>query len=73
MTVMGRFGTAYYSELHKAVGLPYMERMKPHPAVEPVGAEALSALLARGRPALLTAVGLGGLVLILWLMMFKPF
>ena len=73
MAVMGRFGTVYYSELHKAVGLPYTERMKPQPAVEPVGPEELSALLAQGKPALLTGVGLGGLVIILWLMMFKPF
>lgn len=33
----------------------------------------LAAMLAATHPVLLTAIGGGGLVLILWMMMFKPF
>jgi hypothetical protein len=33
----------------------------------------LAVMLAATRPWLLTAIGGGGLTLILWLMMFKPF
>lgn len=33
----------------------------------------LATLLRRGRPAMLSVIGIVGLALILWLMMFKPF
>lgn len=39
----------------------------------PATREELSAFLATGRPVLLTVIGVGGLGLILWFMMFKPF
>ncbi len=42
---------------------------QPPPADE----EVLADLLASSRPFWLTGVGLGGFVVILWLMMFKPF
>ena len=62
-----------YGNLRKAVGLPYMAGGRPQPAVEPASAEEINAMLERGQPALQTVVGFGGLVIILWLMMFKPF
>jgi hypothetical protein len=56
-----------------AAGLQYMESFKPHPPLEPASAAELDALLAHGQPVPLTVIGFGGLILILWLMMFKPF
>ncbi|MGH2619913.1 MAG: DUF2269 family protein [Anaerolineales bacterium] len=40
---------------------------------QPASADELVALLAVGRPMLLTVIGVAGLGIILWLMMFKPF
>jgi len=62
-----------YSLVRKAVGQPYMAGGRPQPAVEPASTEEINLLLARGQPVLQTVVGFGGLVIILWLMMFKPF
>ena len=38
-----------------------------------VDAGALDAALASGRPMLLLAIGLGGLIALFWLMLAKPF
>jgi len=51
-------------------------RMKPDPATtahEAPTEQELANLLAATRPVLVTVVGGGGLAIILWLMMFKPF
>jgi hypothetical protein len=73
MVGMTVFGTLFYGKVRKAAGLQYMESFKPHPPLEPASAAELEALLARGQPVLITVIGFGGLLLILWLMMFKPF
>jgi hypothetical protein len=41
--------------------------------VEPATAEVLDALLARGQPVLLAAIGYGGVLILAGLMRFKPF
>lgn len=71
--VMGFFGARYYAAIRKATGFEYLERGKRHPAGEPASAEEMAALLSRTRPVLLAVTGIGGLLIILWLMMFKPF
>ena len=40
---------------------------------EPPDPEELDALLRSPHPFVLTVIGVGGLTVILWLMMFKPF
>jgi hypothetical protein len=70
---MGVMGGAIYSGARKAAGLPYAERGKPMPAVPPAPRAELDAILARGKPVWLTVIGYGGVALIAWLMMFKPF
>jgi len=70
MTVLG---SRVYGGARKLVGLPFMEGMKTHPPIEPARAEEIDALLAKGNPLLLTIVGYGGIAVIAWLMMFKPF
>jgi len=66
-------GSAIYGGARKAAGMPYFEKGKPQPAVPPASAQELDAILSRGKPWLLTAIGYGGVALIAWLMMFKPF
>lgn len=70
---MGILGGAVYGGARKAAGLPYVIKGKPFPAEPPAPREALDAILARGKPALLATLGYGGVALIAWLMMFKPF
>lgn len=66
-------GTNHYSKLRRALGMPWFDGRKGHPAGEPASIEEIHALLA-GSPALaLTVIGFGGIAVILWLMMFKPF
>lgn len=46
---------------------------QPAPAAGTVTEQQLAAMLAAVHPVLLTAIGGGGLAVILWLMLFKPF
>jgi len=71
--IMGFFGSRHYGEIRKATGFEYMEYGKRQPAGEPASAEEMEVLMSRPRPVLLAVTGIGGLVIILWLMMFKPF
>ena len=73
MVAMYALGSNYYGKVRKATGLEFMDGMKPHPPMEPVGAEEIDALLASGRPMLIAVIGFGGIAVIAWLMMFKPF
>ena len=64
--------TPFYQKVRQAAGLNIIHGSRvenPPPADE----EVLADLLASPRPFWLTGVGLGGFVVILWLMMFKPF
>ena len=69
----GRIGSRIYGGARKLAGLPYMEGGKTRPPIEPTSAEEINALLDQGNPMLLTIIGYGGIVIIAWLMMFKPF
>lgn len=64
--------------LMTAVAKPYFERVKTACAMRPSGVprvsdEELGEILGGSTPGLITAIGLGGLVLILYLMIAKPF
>lgn len=69
-------GTLYFGKIRKAIGLPYAEGMKyDNPPVAPVSPAELEALLSSlsSRPIVVAVTGVGGIVIIIWLMMFKPF
>jgi len=68
MTPLGRF---YLDRVRAAVGIDPKAKGQPAPAT--VDAAALEAAIMSGRPFLLTAVGVGSVVVLAWLMMFKPF
>ncbi len=70
---MGVSASGYFGKVRKAVGLAYMDGFKSRPGIEPASAEEIDALLTKGTPVRLTVIGFGGLLLTLWLMLFKPF
>jgi hypothetical protein len=70
---MSAIGSRTYGAARKATGLPYFEGGKPHPPLETASAEEIDAILNKGQPHLLTAIGAGGIIVIAWLMMFKPY
>jgi hypothetical protein len=73
VVAMWTIGSGHYHQVRKAVGMGYMQGFKFHPhEAEPATPEALEALLARGRPMLLAAIGYGGALVIAGLMWFKP-
>ncbi len=71
---MTSYGRRIYSPIRKALGLPYMTGAgRANPPVEPASMEEVQAAIARSNPRLLTYVGLVFTLVILWLMIFKPF
>jgi hypothetical protein len=63
--------TPYYMNLRQALGLrPPKDQAELPP---PIGESALAALVTSSRPLWLAAIGGIGLVVIIWLMIFKPF
>ncbi len=70
---MTGLGSSVYGGARKIAGLPYFEKGKQQPAVAPGNAAELDAQLSKAKPELLTAIGFGGIAVIGFLMMFKPF
>ncbi len=71
--LMSVFGRTYFERVRAAAGAATFKGIRRVEPVEPSEAADLPAVLASGRPWLLTIIGLGGWGFILWLMMFKPF
>jgi len=74
MLAMYALATPYYRRVRQAVGLqsPAQKKKGEEPG-PPASAEELDRLLRSSRPWTLLAVGVGGLLVILWLMVLKPF
>lgn len=73
MVLWMRIPTREIHDLRQAVGLPYRLGGKVHPPDEPLGFDEIERLLKTTHPWLTTAVGYGGIVIIIYLMAFKPF
>jgi hypothetical protein len=73
MVAMYYIGTAHFSELRKAAGLPYAVGSRRQLPVEPASEAELATLISKGRPWTLAVIGFGGIAIIAFLMMFKPF
>jgi len=71
--LMTPVGGAYLRALRVAVGQRPGNAKPGDPDPVPVGDEQLAALQATNKPEVLLLLGAGGFVVILWLMMFKPF
>lgn len=70
---MGILGTPYYDRVRRGVGTAPFYGSKKAAQLPEVAPAELQGLLDSGRPVLLTVMGLGGLLIILYLMIFKPF
>jgi hypothetical protein len=71
----GMYGLAapHFDALRHAVGLPTYEDNKQHRDPPPPATDGeLAMLLQSRRPAIIAAIGLGGIGLIAWLMVLKP-
>ena len=66
-------GSRNYSRVRQALGMAYFDGRQEHPAGEPASAEEIDRLLAKAPAITLAIIGFGGVAVILWLMMFKPF
>ena len=73
VVAMAMYGYAvpYYTWVRGAIGLP--SRDPRLVAAAPVPPAELDALLRTGRPGGIAAVGVVGLAVLVWLMVFKPF
>ncbi len=70
---MFQLGYKTYHPLRKAFGLPYRDTKGEKPAEPPLAEEERAVLAAATKPMQMLIVGYGGFILILWLMIFKPF
>ncbi len=70
MTPLGR---GYLDEVRQAVGVATGNRKKDAAAGSVLEPADLALVLRSSRPVVTTVIGLVGLVVLLWLMMFKPF
>jgi hypothetical protein len=68
---MAALGSRRLNQVRQGIGLPSLYGQAP--LAEPLSAEELNALLNHIQPTRLTLIGFGGLAVIAWLMMFKPF
>ena len=70
---MYAIATPYYHRVRPTAGLNIIHGSAQDPPPNPVSQEELDALLTSWRPFVLAGIGFAGLVVTLWLMMFKPF
>ena len=71
MVVMTPMGRVYLNRVRVAAGIdPKSGAIDPAATVD---AQALESAIMSGRPAVLLVLGLGTIVVLAWLMMFKPF
>jgi hypothetical protein len=71
--VMTPLGAIYFNKVRAAIGQRSRNLKPDQPGPVPVSASELQALLDTRRPEQLLLVGGGGFLVILWLMMFRPF
>ena len=71
--IMYIVATPYFRSLRDAIGIKSQYGPKDAPDPVPLPDAELVALAARSPVAVLSVVGIGGLVVILWLMVVKPF
>jgi cytochrome c biogenesis protein CcdA len=73
IVLMYALATSYYARVREAVGMRSMRTPKDAPDPTPVSAEDLAVLIDTRRADVIGLVGVIGLLILLWLMFFKPF
>ena len=71
--LMYALATTYYRGVREAVGIRAPQTPKDAPDPVPVSADELAAIVDSRRPDVIGLVGVIGLLVLLWLMRFKPF
>jgi hypothetical protein len=67
------YADRYFAPVRQAVGLPYRRLSRDFPAQPPASAAEIAALVQASRPGLLASVSGVIVLVILYLMVFKPF
>lgn len=70
---MSMLGSRYMNDLRRAVGLPWFDGRRQQPGGDPLADPELALLVGSRRPHYVAAIGFGGTLILIWLMMFKPF
>jgi MFS family permease len=74
MVAMYVLASPYFNGVREAVGVQtYDQRRKDIEAGPPASPERIEEILRSSRPLVVAVIGVVGLLIILWLMMFKPF
>jgi hypothetical protein len=73
VVAMYAIATPYFKQLRLAAGQRVMGMPKDAPEPVPLGEAEILGIAARSPAVALSAVGIGGLLIILWLMVLKPF
>jgi hypothetical protein len=73
VVAMYAIATPYFKRLRLALGQRVMGMAKDAPDPVPLAEAEILAIAAKPPAVLLSAVGVGGLLIILWLMVLKPF
>jgi hypothetical protein len=71
--LMYLIATPFFSKLRAALGQRTMQTKKADPDPVPLSDAEIQAIVERTPVAALSAIGVGGLLIILWLMVVKPF
>jgi hypothetical protein len=73
VVAMYPLGSQHYARVRRAFGLKTYQDKADVPAPDPASSAEQAALLASPQPWILAILGGGGLLIILWLMVVKPF
>jgi hypothetical protein len=73
VVAMYAVATRYYAQVRAAVGAASSRETEGQPPTPPASPEQLDALLSTRRPEMLAVIGFAGLLILLYLMFFKPF
>jgi MFS family permease len=73
IVLMYALASSYYAKVREAVGMRSMRTPKDAPDPTPVSPAELAALLDTRRPDTIGLVGVVGLLVLVWLMIVKPF
>ncbi|HZY44861.1 MAG TPA: DUF2269 family protein [Anaerolineae bacterium] len=70
---MSVLGSMFYTKVRAAVGVPPYKRSDQQALGETKSEEEIAKLLNTNQPIILSLIGFGGILIIAYLMMFKPF
>jgi hypothetical protein len=67
------YSARFFTPIRKAVGLPYRDREGEHAAETPASQAEIAALIQGSNPFIIGGMYFTFILLMLWLMMYKPF